>query len=650
MRENEKMGTQQTPHQVVRVAASAVFPRLAAGLAVGLAALLSSAQVHSQARVEAKSSTAGPGPAVWQGDLSPIRAADWSQDRAAHLLERAGFGGTLEEIDNLAAMTPQQAVRRLVRYQEVENIDFAPFDESGFYPHPNFIYKGRGQAIREALQTGSSIGVTIKQDGPMRLQPVVTEEFYYRFSAFQEMFRAESWLAARMLTTRRPLQEKLALFWHGHFATGNEKVRDYRKMLWQYDLLRQNANGNFRDLLIGISKDPAMLIYLDNRQNVKGHPNENYAREVLELFSMGVGNYTETDIREAARAFTGWTDDGLKFRERPDQHDSGEKTFLGRKGNFDGAEIIDIILEQNAPAHFIARKLYRFFVREELSPELENTLAAALRDGKYEIAPFLEMMFLSRDFYSPKSYATQIKSPIHLVVSTYRKLGLASIPGTPDFRTITRDLGQEVGHPPNVKGWDGGRTWINPSTLLERQNFARYLLFPEKAPALPPLAERRAAFVQGIVGKESYDQMVEMARRGDYESPPRPSTEGSKGSELNMEAMNTYGKEEYNLYRGVFNAGMRLFDRLKVDPATPADLNLVRLLQSTKAKDTSAAVDHFARRFLRVPLHAAKRDALVGFLQQRLGGQHIDFANSMLETHLRELLHLILSAPEYQVA
>ncbi len=621
-------------------------------LALGALTLLVSRPCW-QGRVEAREVVTGAGPAAWEGDLTPIRPGDWSYDRAAHLLERAGFGGAPEEIEKLAAMTPQEAVRFLVRWQEVKNVDFKPFDESGFFPYPNFIYRNRGQALRDAREKGSSMGVAIKKAGPMPLQPVVTEEFYYRFANIVEMQRVERWWAERMLTTRRPLEEKLALFWHGHFATGNEKVRDYRKMIWQYDLFREKGNGNFRDLLAGISKDPAMLIYLDNRQNVKGRPNENYAREILELFSLGPGNYTETDIKEAARAFTGWTDDGLKFKERPELHDTGEKTFLGRKGAFDGNAVIDVILQQEATSHFMARKLYRFFARAELSKELEDKLAASLKNGNYEIAPFLETLFLSRDFYSPKSYATQIKSPLHLVVSTYRKLGLTKIPGTPAFREITRDLGQEAGHPPNVSGWagdkDGGRAWINPSTLLERQNFIRYVLFPKEAPRQPTNAERRVSFTQSVVGREAYEQMAEMARRGDYESPPRPGNEGSKVSDLAMEAMINTGKEDYNLYRGVFNAGVRVFERLQVDPANPAEISLVAMLQNAKAADAGAAVDHFARRFLRAPLSAAKRDALVGYLTGRQGGSRLDFSNAKLETDLRELLHLLLSAPEYQL-
>ena len=267
----------------------------------------------------------GAGPASWTGDFSSIGAADWNYDRAAHLLERAGFGGTPEEIGALARMTPEQAVRHLVRYQEVEETAIPRFVETGIYPSKDFVRTGTLSAVfasiarqiidhipaeeRAYMMRDSMTGVTPEEKRIAKTdkQAVVDAFYYYRYADLREQARLETWLANRMLKTRRPLQEKLVVFWHGHFATGNEKVFDYRKMMGQFAMLREHANGNLRDLLIGIGKDPAMLIYLDNNQNVKGHPNENFAREIMELFSLGVGNYTETDIKEAARAFTGWT-------------------------------------------------------------------------------------------------------------------------------------------------------------------------------------------------------------------------------------------------------------------------------------------------------------------------------------------------------
>src|SRR5919197_3056033 len=210
---------------------------------------------------------------------------------------------------------------------------------------------------------------------PRRLQPIVDKFFYSLTANSIETQRLGLWWANRMLTTRRPLEEKLTLFWHGHFATGENKVRDYRMMLRQNEMLRVRASGKFRDLLVGILKDPAMLVFLDNGENIKKHPNENFGRELLELFTMGVGNYTERDVREAARAFTGWTNDVLAFKFDAAQHDAGPKTFLGRTGPFDGEDIVDAILAQPVTAEFMAAKIYRFFVRDEMPPGVKTELA-----------------------------------------------------------------------------------------------------------------------------------------------------------------------------------------------------------------------------------------------------------------------------------
>src|SRR5690349_13215283 len=220
-----------------------------------------------------------------------------------------------------------------------------------------------------------------------------------------------------MLASQRPLEEKMTHFWHGHFAANEAKVRDYRKLLGQLEVFQKQGTGNFRDLTVAVAQGPAMLSFLDAGVNVKGASNENFAREIMELFTMGVGHYTEKDVREAARAFTGWNYVDLKFVVNKDQHDDASKTFLGNTGNFDGVDVIDIILKQPVTARFIAGKMYRFFVRQDLTPELQEKLGAVLRNNKYQIAPFLETVFLSRDFYSPASVGTQIKSPVQLAIS-----------------------------------------------------------------------------------------------------------------------------------------------------------------------------------------------------------------------------------------
>jgi uncharacterized protein (DUF1800 family) len=315
----------------------------------------------------------GPPPASWVNDLSSIAASDWSYARAAHLIDRAGFGAPPDEIARLAAMTPEQAVASLLDYHTIPNDHLAPFDPSGVWdPSLRDFPPSRPAATERAEKTGESLGARVKPAGERRLQPVVDRFFYWLRATVLETRRLAHWWADRMVATNHPLEEKMALFWHGHFATGEEKIRDYRKMEQQLELLHRQATGNFRALLVEVARGPAMLAYLDAAENVKGAPNENFAREVMELFTMGVGNYTEKDIREGARAFTGWIDDDLDFKVDPAKHDDGPKTFLGRTGNFDGVDILNIILEQQITAEYIAGKLYKFFVRENISPESKD--------------------------------------------------------------------------------------------------------------------------------------------------------------------------------------------------------------------------------------------------------------------------------------
>ena len=421
----------------------------------------------------------GAAPTGWTDDLAPIATSDWSYDRAAHLIDRAGFGAPPEEIARLAAMTPAQAVTSLLDYRAIPN-DLAPFDPSGVWdPSLRDFPPSRVAATERAEKTGLSLGAQVKPAGERRLQPVVDRFFYWLRATVLETRRLGYWWADRMVATNHPLEEKMALFWHGHFATGEEKIRDYRKMEQQLALLHRQATGNFRDLLIEVARGPAMLVYLDAAQNVKGAPNENFAREVMELFTMGVGNYSEQDIREGARAFTGWIDDDLAFKVDPTKHDDGPKTFLGRTGNFDGVDILDIILEQKVTAEFMAGKIYRFFVRENISPDVQARLGAVLRDGNYEVAPLLRTIFLSKDFYSAPSFGTRIKGPVELAVSTYRRLGARRLPGIPDLYVVSRELGQILLNPPTVAGWAQGRAWITPGLLLARGNFARDVLFPD---------------------------------------------------------------------------------------------------------------------------------------------------------------------------
>ena len=577
-------------------------------------------------------------PAEWTNDLAPIAAADWNYARAAHLLERAGFGGTPDEIARLAAMTPRQAVDSLVDFDAVPR-DLKPFDHSGIWdPGMDPFPPSRAEAVRLARERGEGLGEKMRPAGSQRrLQPVVDKFFYSLIANGIETQRLGLWWANQMLATRRPLEEKLTLFWHGHFATGENKVRDYRMMLRQNEMFRAQAAGTLRGLLVGILKDPGMLVYLDNGENIKQHPNENFGRELLELFSMGVGNYTERDVREAARAFTGWTNDVLEFKFDAAQHDAGDKTFLGRSGPFNGEDIIDIILEQPVTAEYVSGKLYRYFVRDEMSAPLRVSLGRTFRDSGYQVKPLLKQIFLSRDFYSPPAYATQIKAPVQLVVSTYRKLGLQSVPTIPDFGRMTASLGQSLFDPPNVAGWAGGRSWITPSTLLQRGNVFREVLFPNVKGFRPP--DRAMSATDMGVGERLARGMdiTEATKEGD--AAPGMAAESN---------MMVDRDEDYNTRYGGYKGYLIAFERTKTIPRRSAPIDLTAMAQAAGADTVDKVVDHFAQRFLSVPLAPKDRAVLATFLRGKLGTDKVQ-PGAALEDSLRELLYLVLATPEYQL-
>jgi hypothetical protein len=569
----------------------------------------------------------------WAGDLSPIAASDWNYERAAHLIERAGFGATPEEIARVAAMTPELAVNSLVNYETIDASALKPFDESGIWdPGMDPFPPSRAEAVRRAREHGEGLGEKVLAPGTQRrLQPVVDKFFYSLTANNIETQRLGLWWANRMIASPRPLEEKLTLFWHGHFATGQNKVRDYRMMLQQNRMLRANASGTLRDLLVGILKDPGMLVYLDNGENVKSHPNENFGRELLELFSMGVGNYSERDVREAARAFTGWTNDVLTYKFDTEQHDFGEKTFLGRTGPLNGEDIIDTILAQPVTGEYMAGKLYRYFVRDEISSDVKADLGRSFRASGYQIKPLMRRMLLSKDFYSTPSVATQIKSPVHLVVSTYKKMGLREIPTIPDFGRMTGGLGQTLFEPPNVAGWAGGRTWITPATLLQRGNLFRDVMFPDVKSFRPP--DRAMSATDTRVGERLAQGMniTEATREGDAESNKMVDRD-----------------EDYNTRYGGYAGNLLAFKRTKLIPRQPAGINLTAMVTAAGADTADKVVDHFARRFLSVPLAEKDRALLVGFLRDKLGSSTVK-PGDVLESSLRELLYLVLSTPEYQL-
>ncbi len=526
------------------------------------------------------------GPLAWQNDLAEIRPADWNYDFAAHLLERAGFGGTPEEVEVLARLTPAQAVARMVRFEGVSRAPLPAFDHSGIHDPGLEPFPPSRPAVTDlAKEKGEALGIKVKPTGNRRLQPVVDKFFYWLRASVLETNRVGYWWANRMLSSPRPLEEKMALFWHGHFASNETKVRDYRKLLGQLEVFQRKGLGSFHDLTISVAQDPAMLSFLDAGVNVKGAANENFAREIMELFTMGVGNYTEQDIREAARAFTGWNYVDLKFVVNKDQHDDGVKTFLGKKGTFDGVEVIDIIMQQPVTADYIAGKIYRYFVREDLSPALQKQLGAVLRDSHYDVATLMEKIFLSRDFYSQASVGTQLKSPVQLAISTYKKLGQTTVPGVPDFNIATGVLGQQLFSSANRRGM-GRRPKLDHSRppSRTRQFRPRYPL-PDIS-FLPP---------DRYTGGGEVRRVAERIRQGMDIST---ATKDDNKSDMAESNMNADRDEDFNTRYGSFRGSQLAIQRVKAIPRDTAQIDLSRMVMDAGLQNTTQVVDYFTRPLL----------------------------------------------------
>jgi uncharacterized protein (DUF1800 family) len=393
----------------------------------------------------------------------------WDHSTAAHLLNRAGFGGTPWEVEELVRLGPAKAVARLLEFDRVP--DPLPAPE---WARPDPTRAERMQALRNAA-------------------PLARGELLREAQRAQQarLLELRAWWLRRMASGIRPLQEKLTLFWHGHFATGFSKVRSAYLMWRQNDLFRRHATGNWRTLLQEVTKDPAMLIWLDQARSNRRHPNENYARELMELFTLGEGYYTEKDVTEAARALTGigYDNQRQEFVYRPGQHDDGEKTFLGKTGPLIAKDVIDQILAQPQAARFLVTNLWTFFANEDPGEEVINDLARQLRESNYELKPVLSTLLQSEAFYTDAVMRQKVKSPVEFLVMAVRQLE-RELPPPFVTTTVLRLLGQDLFAPPNVKGWDGGIAWITTNTLVQRHNLAALFVFGQPV-ARPQLQTRR---------------------------------------------------------------------------------------------------------------------------------------------------------------
>lgn len=573
-------------------------------------------------------------------NLDPIAEKDWSEVFAAHLASRAGFGAGSDEIKILASKTPKQAVESFVNGSGKVNVEL--FDHSGIFdegldPFP----ASRPATTNLAKEQGHALGIPVKPGGNRPLQPIVNKFFYWLRASRLETDRVAYWWANRMLVSNHPLKEKMALFWHGHFATNEDKVRDYRKMLKQLELLQERGLGNFRDLLIGVAQDPAMLMFLDAGVNTKDSPNENFAREIMELFSMGVGNYSEEDVQEAARAFTGWNSRNLEFFIDKDLHDSEGKKFLGREGSFGGIEVIDIILAQKVTAEFIASKIYRYFVNDDLANDEVEILGRALREKDYDLRDFMVSLFMSVDFYSIESRGAHIKGPVELVISTYRKLGLEAVPGAPDFNVVTGSLGQRLMHPPTVAGWSEGRGWITPSLLFERGNFVLDALFPDIG-FVPP--DRYPVFTREVVNVQ------QRLRQGmSITAATKPTGVGEGPGMIADSNLLADRDESFNTRLGSMRGWQMAIERVKPISRETISLNLTKMVLDAEADSPAEAVRLFHDLFFSVSLSDDLLEELSAFLLQETGTHDLRAFQEFLEEPLRKLLHNMLSLPEYQL-
>jgi len=338
-----------------------------------------------------------------------------------HLLTRAGFGFTPEELAPYTELSYKEALDRLTNPSSVDN------------------------SVLDKMLAEQSFDFTNPDD-------------------------IKRWWLFRIMFTARPLEEKLTLFWHGHFATADSKVGSPYAMYVQNCTIRKLAFGRFDDLLLAMSKDPAMITWLDNQQNRKKKPNENYAREVMELFTMGIGNYSEQDIKEGARAFTGWQTKPDGFYFNSGQHDSDTKSFLGHSGNFDGTDIVTILANEKATAHYLARKLLRFFALEEPKKTYVDEIATVYHRSDHNIGAMVKAIFASPTFASNQCYHSLVKSPCEYVVGTLKTFQITKVDA--EVPRLMAAMGQNLFNPPSVKGWDGGSSWIASDTMMERFNFA----------------------------------------------------------------------------------------------------------------------------------------------------------------------------------
>jgi uncharacterized protein (DUF1800 family) len=540
--------------------------------------------------------------------LAPISPQEWDRAKAAHLLNRAGFGGLPEQIDALTQGGFDAAVRELVDGPATPVAAPPPI-----WAHPRNLLEVREQ-VRAAVMAAAPAGDE-KAKAAARQKALQGD----RKQEYEDIVDLGDWWLERMRTGTDPLEEKLTLFWHGHFATSMQKVKDAYLMWRQNQTFREHARGNFGVLVKAMSRDPAMIQWLDLRESKAQHPNENFAREVMELFTLGEGHYTEKDVTEGARAFTGYRidprDEGFLFQ--PVQHDSTPKQFLGTTIS-DGDQAIDVILQQPACATFIARKLWTFFAYEEPPAPLVAALAQTLRTHNYELRPVLRQMFTSQEFYSPQAIQNQIKSPVQWIVQSTRQLDVALPPKLPLMGSL-KQMGQTPFAPPSVKGWDGGKSWISTSTLLFRYNLAGALVSGNIGAAF-----KRARGVIAANGKETPAQGQPAMPAEDMPAAAAPPPPAWMGGPVNRPDFQKLAP-----------------DALRGDPpALVANLTLRLYSQPLTDVEQKPFVDYLNAAGTKQP-DQSKAESAPGIRPVK--------PSRVTDQHVAELVHLMMSTPRFQL-
>jgi uncharacterized protein (DUF1800 family) len=538
--------------------------------------------------------------------MLPQAADSWTIFEAAHLLNRAGFGGNPSEIMALHALGRVKAVDSLLQ-PSVGADEFALPSWAG---RENDAEDARHQVekrlkIQEAIRT-----LPPREADELKRQLNRADQQRER----ERQLEAQGWWWQKILNSKAPLREKMTLFWHDHFSTSVQKVKVVKLMVRQNEMFRRHALGNFRQLTHEVVKDPAMMLYLDTQRSGKEKPNENFAREVMELFTLGEGRYTEADIREAARAFTGYRIDRKNGTgvQNQRQWDSGEKTILGRTGKFNGADVINLIFEQPAAAELLAKKLWEYFGAEDPPASAVQSLADTLRSANYDVGPVLREIFLSKQFYSAGVMRDQIKCPVQYLAQMLKQLEIHEV--RPAYMTLAQQqLGQSLFAPPNVAGWDWGKAWINTNTLLTRYNIAGIVTTgakPAPVEAMAPVAMTETG--EDESGMESMQENPK-PRQGARVARQREMAARKRGGPQGVTPGPDWKGPDY-------------------EKIVPRELR-------TRHADL---VDSLIMRFFQAPVSESNRKRFIAFAEEQEG---VVFTNH----EVAELVHLMLSTPEYQL-